>query len=276
MLDRPDFGLCLLFDYRSDVDIYISGPDITTPRIENKFFWPAVTAVALGCLALRNRSRLTWPPHIVWFAAYLALAGASILWAFKPEFSFIRFSTQMMMLISLFCLSWWRLESGYDTRCVFLLRIRFDLECRIDTRRLFEPESVADGGKIGYPGYFTFKGELGEFAAFAFLLSLYEIFHPGWRRALGLIVVVISIYLIIVSKSKGSFGYVLLAAILATLVLLSVRKCAFPQRSCCYPCQFATSSCLEMVGNLINRISWYIYGNYHLEWSQIYLGFREF
>ena len=78
--------------------------------------------------------------------------------------------------------------------------------------------------KIGYPGYFTFKGMLGEFAAFAFLLSLYEMFHPGWRRVFGFIIVVTSIYLVIVSESKGSLGCAVLAAILATLVLFVGKK----------------------------------------------------
>jgi exopolysaccharide production protein ExoQ len=77
------------------------GVSITASRVENQIFWPPVTAIALGCLALRNRSRLTWPPHIIWLAAYLALAGASILWAFKPEISFTRFATGMMLLISI-------------------------------------------------------------------------------------------------------------------------------------------------------------------------------
>ena len=74
--------------------------DITASHLENQVFWPLVTGIALGCLALRS-ARLTWPPHIIWLAAYLALAGASILWAFKPEFSFTRFNTQMMMLIAI-------------------------------------------------------------------------------------------------------------------------------------------------------------------------------
>ena len=87
-------GPMLMFVYAS------RGGSITAPRVENQIFWPLVAAIAFG-LALRNRSRLTWPPHIIWLAAYLALAGASILWAFKPEISFTRFATAMMLLISI-------------------------------------------------------------------------------------------------------------------------------------------------------------------------------
>src|SRR5262249_14795989 len=57
---------------------------IMTPRPENKIVWPLLAAISVF-LALRNWSRLTWPPHIICLLAYLVLAGASVLWAFKPE-----------------------------------------------------------------------------------------------------------------------------------------------------------------------------------------------
>ena len=49
----------------------------------------------------------------------------------------------------------------------------------------YSVQSMSMGLKIGYPGYFSFKGELGEFAAFAFLFSLYEIVHPGMAESIG-------------------------------------------------------------------------------------------
>src|SRR5205085_10860936 len=55
-------------------------------------------------LAVRNLSRLgslTWPPHIICLLAYLAFAGASVLWAFRPELSFIRFVQQVMVVTSI-------------------------------------------------------------------------------------------------------------------------------------------------------------------------------
>src|SRR5262249_52780370 len=59
-----------------------------TPRPENKIFWPALVAITVG-LAARNYSRfvrLAWPPHIICLLALLAFCGASVLWAFRPEF----------------------------------------------------------------------------------------------------------------------------------------------------------------------------------------------
>src|SRR5215475_5293386 len=65
--------------------------DIMAPRLENKVIWPALAVISL-VLALRNGAKLTLPPHIVCLLAYLAFAGASVLWAFKPELSFTRFA----------------------------------------------------------------------------------------------------------------------------------------------------------------------------------------
>jgi exopolysaccharide production protein ExoQ len=240
------------------------GENITAPRVENQIFWPPVTAIALGCLALRNRSRLTWPPHIIWFAAYLALAGASILWAFKPEISFSRFATQMMMLISIILPVMLAVRTADMMRGVFFCFVFGSILNAVLILGGYSTESMAGNLKIGYPGYFPFKGMLGEFAAFAILLSLYEIFHPGWRRALGLFIVVTSIYLIFVSESKGSLACAVLAAILATLVLFVGKKMRVSPPIVLLPLLIFYAVLSQIVGNLINRISWYIYGNYNL------------
>jgi exopolysaccharide production protein ExoQ len=240
------------------------GKDITTPRVENKIFWPAAAAIALGCLVSRNRSRLNWPPHIVWFGAYLALAGASVLWAFKPEFSFSRFSTEMMMLISIILPAMLAARTADMMRGVFYCFVIGSVLNAVLVLGGYSTESLADTVKIGYPGYFSYKGELGEFAAFAFLLSLYEIFHPSWRRALGLFIIVTSIYLIFVSESKGSLACALLAAILATLVLFVAKKIRVSPAIVLLPLPICYAVLNKIVGNLINRISWYVYGNYTL------------
>src|SRR5262245_34139452 len=77
-----------------------TAPNVIVPRLENRIFWPVLTAMAV-VLVLKNRARLggfVWPPHITCLFAYLAFAGASILWAFKPDVSFIRFLQQLMIV----------------------------------------------------------------------------------------------------------------------------------------------------------------------------------
>jgi hypothetical protein len=69
------------------------------PRPENKIFWPALATISV-VLAVRNSFRLALPAHIICLFAYLAFAGASVLWAFNPELSFIRFAQQVMIVTS--------------------------------------------------------------------------------------------------------------------------------------------------------------------------------
>ena len=236
--------------------------DITTPRLENKIFGPAILAIALGCLVSR-RSRLSWPPHIVWLAAYFTLAGASILWSFKPQFSFIRFFAEIIMLISVMPILVADRRADIIRGVFYLFAVGSILNAVLIIGG-YSSKSVGMGVKIGHKGYFTFKGELGEFAALAFLFSLYEIFHPGWRRVLGLIVVATSIYLVLVSQSKGSLGCSVLAATLATFVLFVGKKRRASLAIVLLPLPICYAVLSGLVGNLINRISWYIYGNYTL------------
>lgn len=238
------------------------GPSVMAPRIENKLFWPAVSAVALGCLALRNRSRPKWPPHIIWLTAYCALAGASTLWAFKPTISFSRFFSEIMLLISIIPPALLAARTTDMTRGVFFCFAFGSILNAVLILGGYSQESVADGVKIGYPGYLSYKGELGEFAAFATLFAIYEIFQPGWRKALGLVIVITNAYLIVVSESKGSIGFVGIAAILAALALFIGRQLRVsPLIVLSLPaiCYVAMS---QIIGDLGNRVSWFVLGNY--------------
>src|SRR5205807_1560055 len=69
----------------------------------NRIFWPVMAASSVG-LAMLNRSyvgKRSLPPNIICLLVYLAFAGASVLWSFKPEVSFIRFAQQAMILTSI-------------------------------------------------------------------------------------------------------------------------------------------------------------------------------
>ena len=71
-------------------------------RVEDRIFWPVLTAMSV-VLAARHWSRIRrpLPPNIIALLAYLAFAGASVAWAFKPELSFIRFVKEIMVLTSI-------------------------------------------------------------------------------------------------------------------------------------------------------------------------------
>jgi exopolysaccharide production protein ExoQ len=269
----PKFDICIIVPISvcayviiiSPMLIYLfPGESVLSPRVENKIFWPAVTAISLACLALRKRSRLTLPPHIKWLAAYLALAGASVLWAFNLDMSLNRFVTQLMIVTSIVLPGMLAIRTADMIPGVFLCYLVASVINALLILGGYSTESLADNLKIGYPGYFSFKGTLGECAAVAILLSFYEISHPGWRRALGVVLAVISVYLIVVSQSKGSLGIALIAPLLAGIALFIGRKMRVSPAIVLLPIPIGYAVLSSVVGDIINRISWHIYSNYTL------------
>jgi O-antigen ligase len=236
---------------------------LMTPRPDNKIFWPALVAIS-AVLIVRNRSRLVWPPHLICFLAYLAFCGASVLWAFKPELSFTRFMLEVIIIISIVLPIMLADRSSDIMRGVFLcfafasiLNIFFVLNQR--------PMYYDDGTIIGYPGYFSFKGILGECAAITFLLSLNEIRYPGVRRVVGIIVGVVAISLIFPSHSKGALGVAIIAPFLAGIALITRKKTRVSFAIVLSPIALFVIVLLYIPSvDIISRISWYVYGNYTL------------
>ena len=187
-------------------------------RLESKIFWPTVAVIAI-VLTVRNRSRLTLPPHIVCLFAYLAFAGASVLWAFRPELSFIRFAQQVMIVTSIVLPT---LIAGRKADLMRGLFLCFALASILNVMFVLDPPPVfPKNATPGYTGYFPGKNYLGECAAVACLLAFHEILYPGRRRALGIVVAVVAASLLFLSNSKTALGLVLLAPLLAGLTLIS-------------------------------------------------------
>jgi O-antigen ligase len=236
------------------------GENIMTPHPENKIFWSTLAAISV-ILVIRNWSRLTLPPHIICLFAYLALAGASVLWAFKPEFSAVRFVLQLTIVTSIVLPAIVSPRTAEMMRGVFLcfafasiLNVFFVLD---------QTPLYLENVNIGYPGYFPFKGLLGECAALAFLLSLHEILCPGGRRALGIIVIAVATYLMILSESKGSLGLALIAPFLAGLTLIIGKAIRISPAIVLLPIPICYAVLSRLLGgNLLNRISYLVYGNY--------------
>jgi O-antigen ligase len=190
------------------------------PRPENKIFWPLLAAIST-ILVMRNFSRLTFPPHIVCLFAYLAFAGASVLWAFKPELAFIRFAQQVMIVTSVV------LPALLAARATDLMRglfLCFAIAALLNLAFVMgRPPIDFKFATWGYPGYFSGKNYLGQLAGVALLLSLYEAYHRGGRRVFGVIFAVLAIVLLIMSNSRTSMVLAVLAPMLALATLL-VRK----------------------------------------------------
>jgi exopolysaccharide production protein ExoQ len=246
---------------------------VFAPRLEHKIFWPVMAAISL-LLTARNWSRLTIPPHIIVLFMYLALAGVSVLWALKPEFASVRFLQQAMIIASIVLPALLAPITANMMRGVFLC-YAFILFINIGFVIVQEP-LVLDNMRVCYPGYFVFKGDLGQCAAFALLLSLHEILYPGWRRVFGVIVIGIAIYLVVLSDSKGSFSVALVAPLLAALTLFIGKKMRASSAMVLLAIPICYAALSGITGNLINRISWHLFGNYDLSGRTAIWDFANF
>jgi exopolysaccharide production protein ExoQ len=251
--------------------IFVTSPSLQTlqsimeARPENRIFWPAMAAISV-VLAVQNRSRLgrlTLPPHIICLLAYLAFAGASVLWAFRPEISFIRFVQQVMIVTSIV------LPAMLAARTVDMIRGLFLCFAFASILNVFfvlgGSATIARYGSIvvniGSPGYFPGKNYLGECAAIAFLLSLREMLYPGLRRALGIIVVVIATLLVFLSNSKTALGLAFISPLLAGLTLITRKITRISPAIILLSIPFCYAV-LSSVSNFnMDRVSYMLYGD---------------
>src|SRR5262249_28330972 len=143
-------------------------------------------------------------PNIICLFAYLAFAGASVLWAYSPDLSFIRFAQQLMIITSIVLSSLLASDETDILRWTFLcfaLSVILNL-CFV----LVQPPEIVQNGAhieaIGYPGYFLGKNYLGECAAVTLIFAMYEIFHKSDWRIFSIIILVVSVYLLFAAGSK--------------------------------------------------------------------------
>src|SRR5262249_5660570 len=144
-------------------------------RPENRIFWPMLAAISL-ILAVRNRFRLSLPSNIICLLAYLAFAGASVLWAFRPELSFIRFTQQVMILTSIVLPAMLAVRTADMMRALFLCCAFASI---LNVFFVLGRPPLSYNENFGYAGYFADKNSMGQMAAIAFLLALHELFYSG-------------------------------------------------------------------------------------------------
>jgi O-antigen ligase len=227
-------------------------------RPENRIFWPALAAISL-VLAGRNRSRLSLPPNIVCLLAYLAFAGASVLWAFRPELSFIRLTQQVMILTAIV------LPAVLVVRTADMMRALFLCFAFASILNVFfvlgRPLSAGNNENFGYAGYFADKNSMGQMAAITVLLAFHEMFYSGRRRALGIMIVVIAASLLFLSNSKTSLGFAFCAPFLAGLALITGRKMCISSATVLLSILFCYVLLSSVSGFNMNRVSYMLYNN---------------
>jgi O-antigen ligase len=225
-----------------------------------------MAAIALA-LTLQRRARLVTmsiPPHIIFLFIYLAFAGATVAWAFKPEISFVRFSQQLMIVISVVLPAMLVNPTTDLVRSLFLcfaISAILNVFFVLDGSQIIATYGSQGAVNIGYPGYFLGKNYLGECAAIAFLLSLYEILHSGFRRIAGLTILVVAVALIFWSNSKTAFGLAIVAPILAGITLFVSKKSGVSIAIILVliPISYIILSSVSNIN--VNRLSYILYGD---------------
>ena len=238
-------------------------PNIMEPRPEPRIFWPAMAMISV-LLGVRNRtrfSRRTWPPHIICLLVYLAFAGASVLWAFSPDRSFVRYIQQVMVVTSIVLPAMLAAPTVDIMRGMFLC---FALSLILNSLFVLGGSvTIAQYGlaavDIGYQGYFLGKNYLGECAAVAFLLAFHETRHRGWRRVFGIIVVALAIFLVYLSDSKTALGLAFIAPLLArlTLIFRKITRISPAIILLCIPLCYMVVSSISHFN--MNRMSYILY-----------------
>jgi O-antigen ligase len=217
-----------------------------------------MAAVSL-VFAAQNYSRVHCPPHIVFLLACLAFAGASASWAFNPELSFIRFAQQAMIVSSII------LPAMLAARNVDMMRGLFLCFAFAALLNMFfvlgRPPIDTKFATWGYPGYFSGKNYLGQFAAVALLLSLHEMLYSGKRRAMGIVVAVIATGLLVLSNSKTSLGFAVLVPILALLTLTIARRTRVSPAIILFAIPVCYVVFSFVSGFSMNRLSYMLYGD---------------
>jgi exopolysaccharide production protein ExoQ len=241
-------------------------------HLENRLIWPGMAAIAL-ILVARNFSKFTVPLHIKWLLAYLALAGMSVVWAFKPDISFVRYVSQVMIVMSIVLPA---MLAARSTDMMYGLFLCYALASILNALFVLNQDPlVIEGTVVGYPGYFAFKGTLGECAAIAFILSLREILNAGARRVLAVTILVIDIWLMLVSESKGALGMAFIAPFLALLTLIVTKKARISPATVVLSALFCFVVFSAATGFTMNRLSYYIYNNYTFSARTVIWDFAE-
>lgn len=244
-------------------------------RHENKIFWPAVAAIAI-ILTLRNISRLrslTLAPHIICLFAYLAFAGASVFWAFKPELSSIRFAQQVMVVSSVILPALLASRSSDMMLGMFLC---FSLATVLNVFFVMgNSQAMVDLYK-GYPGYFPGKNYLGELVAVTLLFALYRLTYPGLQRVFATVIAVIACVLLVMANSKTSFALALAVPVLAATIIFVARMVGISPAIILWLVPLGYLVFATAAGINLNRLSYMLYSDSSFSGRTVIWDFANF
>lgn len=229
---------------------------LQAPRPENRIVWPLLSLIS-AALIVQHWNRFFVPYHMSWLIAFVGFAGLSVVWAFRPEISFVRYTQQVMVVtaVALPCLI--QGQRGDLMRGLFYC---FAAAALINVFYTFGPPPVyAANATPGEAGYFAGKNYLGLCAGVTVLLSLHEMMQKGARRWLGVLVCLVAVYLLSLSNAKTSTGLVLICPVLAAIAVIARR--AWRMSILILPLLILTASLIAILLSFdIYKLSYWLYG----------------
>ncbi len=226
--------------------------------LPNRIFWPSLAALSIVLAArdFRFARRQRLAPHILWLIALALYAGASTVWAIKPELSFVRYTQQVFILISILLLP---LINSRPSDLIPGICLCFNIAVILNIVFLFDNTSALISSLGGYYGYFQGKNYLGEFASLAILLSIYQARQSGIRRIIGFCVLPLAITLVVFANSKTALGLVLVVPLLAWIMLVAWRKLSISPAIFLALLYLAFEICSTVTGITTERLSYILY-----------------
>jgi len=250
-------------------------PGVMEIRYENKIFWPLL-ALATLIFAARHfprRGEFIWPAHVICLFVYLAFAGLSVAWAFSPHLSLIRFVQQAMVVVSIVIPAMLAPRSMDLMRGLFLC---FAISVILNVFFVIGGyQTFADNVAIGYSGYFLGKNYLGECAAIALLISMNELFFPGFRRFFGLIIMILCVVLIIYANSKTALGLALLCPMIGAGLIIVRRSTRISPAALVWALVIGYVIFAAVTGFTMGRVSYMLYGDSSFTGRQIIWEFAK-
>ena len=238
----------------------LSPHSTTELGIANRIFWPLLAAlsIVLAVPNFRFAGRVRLAPHIYWLIALALYAGASTVWAIKPEGSFVRYCQQAFVLISILLLP--IITPG--TPC--LLRgvcLCFGIAAILNILFLYDNSPIMIAQLGGYYGYFDGKNYLGEFASLACIFSFYQLRQSGSQRIIGACVLPLAITLLVLANSKTALALTLILPFLAWIMLTAWRTMKISPAISLASIYLMFEIGSTLTGISANRLSFMLYGD---------------
>lgn len=226
-------------------------------RIENMLFWPGLAGIVLA-LAAYNYSLLDkgfiFSLVVTSLIAYMALAAASITWAYSSDFALTRYAVQLLIVIVVLVPYALPIDTS---RTMQRLHVCALIAVAINAFYVLTTPATP----IGHTGYFIHKQELGMLCGATIILSSHELLFRGWRRWLAVISFCLTFWVIFESQSKGSLAFFLVASSFSIGALVASKLLRTSPAFIVGACVLAFGALSYVWSDPVGRIAWKLYGD---------------